>query len=213
MAIRRTASWAAAPLTRAALFAVLAAGCAHAPRRDVADPAADLRCEDAAAVVARRSAVPLHDELRLVLTAPLAYAAAGVGWATDGALVVTVAAGGGLLVCAPVFAFEGAVHGDGEMSGECFASVAGAFISKGPPGIGRGVYRATRGWRCPDHVQLSREVRAVAGCYAARDAPGDAELARLHLLQLREVRGIWDCLPRSEQREVDGALEALGPAE
>jgi len=99
------------------------------------------------------------------------------------------------------------------MSDECVSAVAGGLVAKGPPGIGRGVYRATRGWRCPDHVQLSREVRAVAGCHAARNAPGDAELARLHLLQLRDVSDIWECLPRGEQREVDGALEALGPAE
>ena len=145
--------------------AVLASGCAHAPRHAVTDPIADLRCEDAADAVARRPAVPVRDELRLVLTAPFAYAAGGAGWLTDGAIVATLATGGGLLVCAPVFALEGAVHGDGDMSADCFTSVAGRFFSNGPPGVGRSVYRAVRSWRCPDHVQLVREVRAVAACY------------------------------------------------
>ena len=145
-----------------------------------------------------------------VLTAPFAYAAAGAGWITDGALVVTVAGGGGLLVCAPIMALEGAAHGSGEASAQCFANVAGAVLEAGPPGVGRGVYRATRSWRCPDHVQLAREVRAVASCHSSRNAPGDAELARLELLQLRSDRGIWECLPPEERREVQDALEALG---
>ncbi|HEX9309096.1 MAG TPA: hypothetical protein VF894_16500 [Anaeromyxobacter sp.] len=188
----------------------LAVGCAHAPRREVAFPAAALRCEEAADLVARRARTQPLDELRLVLTAPFAYAAAGAGWITDGALVVTVAGGGGLLVCAPIMALEGAAHGSGEASAQCFANVAGAVLEAGPPGVGRGVYRATRSWRCPDHVQLAREVRAVASCHSSRNAPGDAELARLELLQLRSDRGIWECLPPEERREVQDALEALG---
>ncbi|HEX9401978.1 MAG TPA: hypothetical protein VF912_17850 [Anaeromyxobacter sp.] len=188
----------------------LAAGCAHAPRREIAAPAAALRCEEAGVLLARRARTQPLDELRLVLTAPLAYAAAGAGWITDGALVVTVAGGGGLLVCAPLAMLEGATHGDGELTGSCFASVAGAVLGAGPPGVGRGVYRATRRWRCPDHVQLAREVRAVASCHATRGAPGDTEAARVQLVQLRSDRGIWECLPAEERREVEDALAALG---
>ncbi len=171
----------------------LAAGCAHAPRREIAAPAAALRCEEAGVLLARRARTQPLDELRLVLTAPLAYAAAGAGWITDGALVVTVAGGGGLLVCAPLAMLEGATHGDGELTGSCFASVAGAVLGAGPPG-----------------VELAREVRAVASCHATRGAPGDTEAARVQLVQLRSDRGIWECLPAEERREVEDALAALG---
>jgi hypothetical protein len=197
-----------APLIAAAL--ALSAGCAHAPRRAVAGLSQAARCEEASAVLVRRPRTEPLDELRLALTAPLAYAATGVGWVADGAAVATLAGGGGLLVCAPVLMIEGALSGDGDASAQCFVWVVGAALAVGPPGAGRGLYRATRSWRCPDHVRLAREVQAVASCYSARDLPGDRALARDHLLQLRWQQGIWKCLPHDEQGAVQSAIDALG---
>lgn len=200
-----------APLVASAVAALgLSAGCAHAPGRDVAAPSAALRCEEAAAVLAQRSRTEPLDELRLVLTAPLAYAAAGAGFVADGALVATFAGGGGVLVCLPVVMLEAGLHGDGELSSDCISAVAGDVFKVVRPRAGRGLYRLTRSWRCHDHVRLAREVRSVASCYATRGAPGDAELAQLHLQQLRWEQGIWECLPKEEQRELEGALDALG---
>lgn len=201
-------------MDRAALVTItavaLAAGCAHAPRREVARATAGLRCEEAALAVAARSRTRPLDDLRRTATLPLSLAVSGAGWVTDGAAVVTVGVAVGSLVCAPILALEAAAKSDGAASARCFVEIGAAVIGGTPaPGFGRGVYRATRSWRCPDFVQLSREVGAVAACYDARGAPGDRELALLHLEQLRGDREIWGCLPGAERRRVDDARARL----
>jgi hypothetical protein len=190
--------------------AALAAGCSHAPRPQVARATGQLRCEDAARVVAARTRTRPLDDLRRSATLPLSLVASGAGWVTDGAIVVTVGTVGSGLVCAPLFLLEAAAKGDGSATGGCVAGVSGAVFEAMPsPGLGRTVFRATRSWRCPDFVQLSREVRAVAACYASRAAPGDHELAFQHLEQLRADREIWGCLPGGERGAVDLARARL----
>jgi hypothetical protein len=202
------------PTRRAALLAMtaaaLAAGCAHTPRPEVARATGDLRCEDAARLVAARARTRPLDELRRSATLPLSLVASGAGWVTDGVVIVSAGVAMGGLVCTPIFALEVAARSNGEASAECFVRTSAVFMDATPsPGVGPGVYRATRSWRCPDFVQLSREVRAVAACYEARGAPGDRELALQHLLQLRGVPEIWKCLPGSERHGVDGAAARL----
>lgn len=198
------------PRGRATLIAMtvggLAAGCVHAPRAEVSQATSDLRCEEAAEAVAARARTRPLDELRRSATLPLSLLASGAGWVTDGALVVTAGVAVGGLVCAPILALEAAANGNGSASGECFVRVGAAMIAETPaPGIGRGVYRATRSWRCPDFVPLAREVRAVAACFEARDAPGDRDLALLTLGPLRADREIWGCLPAVERAAVEAA--------
>jgi hypothetical protein len=206
------------PRGRAALLtltaAALAAGCAHAPRPAVARATGDLRCEDAARTVAARSRTRPLDDLRRSATLPFSLAASGAGWVTDGALVVSAGVAVGGLVCAPILALEAAAKSDGSATARCFVWVGGTFIEGTPaPGIGRGLYRATRSWRCPDFVQLAREVTAVAACYGARDAPGDRDLALLHLEQLHADREIWGCLPEAERRAAEETrARLLAPA-
>lgn len=195
--------------TCALATAALAVGCAHAPRPDVTRPAGALQCEAAALLVdARRRTSPL-DDLRRSATYPLSLAATGAGWVTDGAIVVTAGAAAGGLVCAPILALEVAAKSSGNAAAECFVRVGGAVAGSASPGIGRGVYRVTRGWRCPDFVPLAREVRSVSACFASRNRPGDAEIAFLRLSQLRSDREIWGCLPPSERAAVGSALAAI----
>lgn len=194
----------------AALLSMLAVGlgggCAHAPRAAVTRDSVDLRCEEAARAVAARSRTHPLDELRRSATTPLSYAVTGVGFVTDGALVFTAGVTVGGLVCIPIFALEVAAKGDGRASAECFVRVgAGAIEVMPAPGIGRGVYRATRSWRCPDFVQLAREVSSVAACYEARGAPGDRDVALATLEQLRGDREIWECLPPAERGDLEAA--------
>lgn len=189
---------------------VLAGGCAHAPRAEVARATADLRCEDAARRVAARARTRTLDDLRRSATVPLSLAMTGAGWVTDGVIVgsATVAVGG--LVCAPIFALEAAAKGDGSASARCFVEVGGRFLGEAPaPGIGRGLYRATARWRCPDFVQLAREVTAVTRCYAARGAPGDREAALETVEPLFWDREIWACLPEAERAAVQEARARL----
>lgn len=195
---------------RAALISTLvagvAAGCAHAPRPGVARDTADLRCDEAAQTVAARPRTYPLDELRRSATTPLSLVAAGAGWVTDGAVVVSAGVTAGGLVCVPIFALEVAAKGDGRASAECFVRVGAGVMEVMPaPGIGRGLYRATRSWRCPDFVQLAREVTAVAACYGARGAPGDRDVALATLEQLRTDREIWECLPATERGELEAA--------
>lgn len=202
------------PGARAALLtlaaAAVAGGCAHAPRAEVSRAGADLRCEDAARSVAGRARTRPLDDLRRSATFPLSLVASGAGWVTDGAVLVGAGAAVGGLVCLPVFALEAAARGGGSASGECFFRVSGAVLEATPaPGLGRGVYRATRSWRCPDFVQLSREAGAVAACYEARGAPGDRDAAFETLEQLRRDREIWECLPGRERRAVDAVRARL----
>lgn len=186
--------------------AALATACAHAPRPEVARASSDLRCEDAAGAVARRARTHLVDELRRSATTPLSIVLSGAGFVTDGAVVVSSSVVLGGALCAPIGLIEAAGKGDGSATGHCFVEMTSAVIEAMPaPGIGRGVYRATRSWRCPDFVQLSREVRAVSACYARRDDPGDRHLAVLHLEQLRGDREILECLPPGERRAVEEA--------
>lgn len=189
------------------LVAGLGAGCTHAPRAAVTRDAGDLRCEEAALAVAARDRTHPLDELRRSATTPLSYVLTGAGWVTDGALVTTAGVAAGGLVCVPIFALEIAAKGDGRASAECFVRVGAGVMEVMPaPGIGRGVYRATRSWRCPDFVQLAREVRSVAACYEARGAPGDRDVAVATLEQLRADREIWECLPPAERGELAAAV-------
>jgi hypothetical protein len=192
---------------------VVAAGCAHAPRPGVARDTGALRCEDAARTVAARSRTRALDDLRRSATVPLSLAVSGAGWVTDGVVVATAGVAVGGLVCAPILALEAAAKSDGSAAARCFVEIGGAVVGGMPaPGLGRGVYRATRGWRCPDFVQLAREVGAVSACHEARGAPGDREVALLHLEQLRGDREIWECLPGAERLALDGArARLLGP--
>jgi hypothetical protein len=195
---------------RAALISTVVAGvgagCAHAPRADVARDVAELRCDEAAQTVAARPRTHPLDELRRSATTPLSLVATGAGWVTDGALVVSAGVTAGGLVCVPIFALEVAAKGDGRASAECFVRVGAGVMEVMPaPGIGRGVYRATRSWRCPDFVQLAREVRAVAACYEARGAPGDGDVGAATLEELRTDREIWECLPAGERGAIDAA--------
>jgi hypothetical protein len=197
------------PTRRAALITITVAGlagCAHAPRPEVARATADLRCEDAAWRVASRTRTRALDDLRRSGTTSLSIAATGAGWVTDVVLVASATAAVGCLVCAPVLALEVVAKGSGDASARCLVEVGGRFLGGAPlPGIGRGVQRATHGWRCPDFVQLAREVGAVAACYGARDAPGDRELALETLAQLRWDGEIWDCLPEAERALIEDA--------
>lgn len=187
-------------------IAALAVGCAHSPRAGVTRDTADLRCEEAAQTVSARPRTHPLDDLRRSATTPLSLVAAGAGWVTDGALVVSAGVTAGGLVCVPIFALELAAKGDGRASGECFVRVGAGVMEVMPtPGIGRGLYHATRSWRCPDFVQLAREVRTVAACYEARGAPGDDAVALATLDQLRTDREIWECLPAAERGEIDAA--------
>jgi hypothetical protein len=192
------------------IAAALAAACAHAPRPEVSRAAADLRCEDASRSVAARARTRPLDDLRRSATLPLSLVASGAGWVTDGATVVSAGVVVGGLVCTPILALEVAAKSNGSASGECFLRVGSAVIAAAPaPGLGRGVYRVTRSWRCPDFLPLAREVRAVAACYGARGAPGDREVGLDHLDQLRGDREIWACLPHAERREVEAARARL----
>lgn len=192
------------------ITAALAAGCAHAPRAEVSRAASDLRCEDASRAVAARTRTGPLDDLRRSATLPLSLVASGAGWVTDGAVVVSAGVAVGGLVCTPILALEVAAKSNGSASGECFVRVGSAVIDATPaPGLGRGVYRVTRSWRCPDFVPLAREVRAAAACYGARDAPGDREVGLDHLDQLRGDREIWACLPVAERRAVEDARARL----
>jgi hypothetical protein len=201
---------------RTALFAVtvaaLEAGCAHAPRPEVTRPISDHRCDDAARRVAARGRTRALDDLRRSGTTSLSLLATGAGWVTDGVLIgsATIAVGG--LVCSPLFALEIAAKSNGEASARCFVEIGAQFLGSAPaPGVGRGVYRATRRWRCPDFVQLAREVTAVAGCYAARDAPGDRDVAFATLDQIAWDREIWECLPDRERAAIQEARGRLLP--
>jgi hypothetical protein len=195
--------------TCALATAAFAVGCAHAARPEVTRPAGALRCEAAARLVdARRRTTP-PDDLRQSATYPLSLAATGAGWVTDGAIVVTAGAAAGGLICAPILALELAAKSSGNATAECFVRVGGAVAGAGSPGIGRGVYRVTHGWRCPDFVPLAREVRSVSACFASRNRPGDAEIAFVRLLQLRSDGEISGCLPPSERAELESALTAL----
>jgi hypothetical protein len=192
----------------------LTEGCAHAPRTEVARATADLRCEDAARRVAARARTRALDDLRRSGTVPLSLLASAAGWLADGVIVGSATAAVGGLVCSPLFALEVAAKSDGSASARCFVEVGGRFLEGAEgPGIGKGVYRATHSWRCPDFVQLAREVGAVAACYGTRDAPGDREIALETVALLRGDREIWDCLPSAERVAIEDArLRLLDPA-
>ncbi len=193
----------------ASLLAALAA-CAHAPRPAVLSSAADRRCEDAFFFFSAPRPSSAADRARQVATTPLSWAATAGGFGADAALRVTLGVGGGLLVCGPIAAAEGALHLDAELSGECFGAAVRTFVTnKEIPSAGIGARRATRTWRCPDLAPFAREARDVAGCYAERAMPADVERARAVLLSVRESPRIWDCLPGREQRAIDAALSRL----
>lgn len=194
------------------LLLLALAACAHAPRREVLSAASERRCEDAFYFFSVRPPPSAADEARRVLTTPLSWAFTVVGYGADAALRVAGGVGAGAMVCMPVAMLEGALRSDGELTGRCFFGVVGAVATSDLPSAGRGISRSTRTWRCPDLAPIAREARAVAGCYAARRMPDDDERARAVLLSIREARRIWECLPSTEQRAVEGSLAALPPS-
>lgn len=195
------------------LLLAAAAGCAHGPRPGVAGPAEALECEEAEAFFAAHPpAPPPFDGVRRVATAPLSWAATGAAYVVEATGVVGVGVAAGAVVCAPLLVFEAGLHGTGEASAECFVDVTGGVAGAlWLPGAGRGVWRATRTWRCPDVTRLSRELRAIARCRARRGAPGDVELARQELAWLREARPVAACLSGGERRAIERELAALAP--
>lgn len=198
---------------RAALAVLLlGAACAHAPRRELQAPLAEARCDEALALVLQHPAPPpAADGLRQVVTTPLSWAASGAGWLVDVAAVGALAVGTGVSACLPVFVLEASVGGRGDFSAECFQGVTVAVVEAVPlPGLGKGLHRATLGWRCPDRHRRAAEARAVAGCLARRDGPGDREAAAALLRPLAEPE-VSRCLPPWHRDGVRRLLEGLSP--
>ena len=187
----------------------LSLSCARpALRREVAEPTQAGQCEDAAAFVAAHQRGPATStRLRQVVAIPLSIIATGLGYATDVVLLTTGGLVVSVVVCAPVIAVEAAVDSNGDSSGRCIGDLMSAVIDDGPlPGIGEGIYDATREWRCTDLTPLCRELREIAGCYARRGGPGDLERAREQLLVIRKSAQLYGCAATQEKQAVDSDL-------
>jgi hypothetical protein len=198
------------PATLALVVAVTAAACAHAPRREVAEPVAKQDCDDAERVLAEHPAqAPRGDGVRRVLTTPLSWVAIGAGYTADVLVLGLVGVTWSVLICAPVWVIEAAVGGSGEVGGGCISGVAEAFWDQGELlGIGEAATNATRSWRCQDLRRRWAETLAVAGCLADRSGPSDLARATqvLKPLQAPEVER---CLPVKRLAERDLLLQRL----
>jgi hypothetical protein len=197
----------------AALLALLfGAGCAHAPRGEISRSVAAARCDEALeALRLHPTPLPPADGLRQVVTTPLSWAATGAGYTVDVVAVAAMAGGAGLTLCLPFLLLEASLGGRGDLSAECIKGVSTTVVEKMPlPGLGKGLYRATLSWRCPDLQRRAAEARAVAGCFAGRGGPGDRQVAESLLLPLVD-REVDRCLPPRLREEVRRALEGLAP--
>jgi hypothetical protein len=192
------------------LLGAVASACAHAPRREVLHETEALRCEEAAQVLADRP-VDVVDAARRVVTIPLSYAATGLGYAGEIAVVFGGGVAAGVAICSPVIALESASGGTGEASAQCFLGITSGIWASARPGVGRGIFRATRVWRCPDLTQASRELRSVARCHVQRGWPDDAAKARALLGSMAGSRRFQECLPAEEREGIAAELAALGP--
>jgi hypothetical protein len=188
----------AALLTVAATVAGLG-GCAVAPRPAAAHSTDRLRCEDAAARAAARAPTQGPDEPRSS-TAPRSVTAGGEGRAHTGATVVSAAATLGCLFLTPVFVLQAAATGDGTATARCSAEVASGAAPQPADDAD-----ASDSGRCPDAVTLAVELEAVAGCFAARDAPGDRRAALETLARLRWNGKLWTCLPAAQRARIEDA--------
>src|SRR5689334_18009586 len=88
-------------------LSALAAGCAHAPRPEIAGPAAALRCEDAHhRLYAASRTFPAADLARRAVTAPLSVATTGLAYAGNVGGVAAAGFFAGGLVCFPFLAID-----------------------------------------------------------------------------------------------------------
>ncbi len=71
------------------------------------------------------------------------------------------------------------------------------------------VFAVTSPHVCEDLTPLSRDLRAVAGCYAERDEPGDRAIALAQLHALRSSSSIYECVSAEERELID--RESLAP--
>jgi hypothetical protein len=189
----------------AAAALLLASACAHAPPAELSERVRSGRCEDAASFLrANRRGPPIESRVRKAFTLPLSYVLTG---ATYGVEVVAVVAGGvvgAVAICSPLLMIDGAIGLKDGVGGACVNTMTDAFLSNGKlPGLGRGVDRATREWRCADTTPISEDLRAIAECYAWRGAEGDLELARSQLEVLMGSRDVLRCASREERRKVE----------
>jgi len=193
-----------ATIRRATLALVVAAACAHAPRREVVEPVARLDCDAAGRVLAEHPArPPPADGLRRVVTTPLSWLTIGAGYTADVVALALIGFVGGALVCTPVWAVEAALGGSGDVGGECIGGVSEAFWDQGELlGIGAGAARVTRAWRCQELRRGWAETLSVARCLADRSGPGDLARATsmLEPLQAPEAQR---CLPMNRLTELD----------
>jgi len=197
-------------IRRAAPGLLLAAGCAHAPRLAVVEPAGRADCEAAEAALAARPPPGRADEVRRAVTTPAAWLLTGTAYATDFTLTTAGGVAAGVTVCMPILVLEASVHGNGDGTAHCIGAVAGPIVETGGLlDLGPHVARATRRWTCLDPTGEAREVLATAGCYRARGGPGDQAAARALVWRYLDDRRRLDCTPHRERRALEAAVAGL----
>jgi hypothetical protein len=169
-----------------------------------------MRCDDALATLLQHPAAPpAGDGIRRAVTTPLSWLAIGAGYTVDVTALAAGSAVGGVVVCLPVMAVEAGLRGSGDTSSGCVASVSGTIWDDGELlGAGKGLKSVTRPWRCPNFTRRIAEVRMVADCLAARNAPGDLDAARALLLPLTDHQ-VASCIRSSDQAAIDVKLLSL----
>lgn len=119
----------------------------------------------------------VHYGPRRVLGSLLSYTVTGLGYITDGVLLIGEGLVSGLVYCTPAMILSTIeVSGSGAMYDVC-GRLAGFRMGQynGRPTYGAKVYEETSSLRCKDYSRLQDAVDRLRECYQKRSAVGDTE--------------------------------------
>ena len=174
------------------------------------------QCEEAIQNIPRSTSSLLLKKTKHISGTIASYLVTGVTYGTEVTVYVTGGIVGGIVVCSPLIAIEGAGNGNGHASGECIRTVGeGIWRSGWGMGkLGEKVYDGTGPWRCPDLTDLSEGLRSVATCYEAKNNKENLLKAKEQLEIIRKHEFESACVNDQERAEIikqyDGIIKKIG---